>query len=262
MLPFKKAKLAGSYTKDATLAEENRRKKQTVIDRMQLLGQKFRHLNPESAVSHSIEYYRFMAIKAEYDVDDEPSKLAPSDFIDDLWCTHLLDTRSYAMLESLLLPEGGRIHYDLIKDEQADYEGRLIHTKSLYFDKHHSLPPHDIWGNEAHLERAAAQAVGNRGDISDPEDFDDGAIILNGEKVKPFREISIYVVNPLGIEVNVKILETTHINAIFDATLKYWHLSCDTHCFKTVENKRIRDDWAFEAQDGDKLYLRAQRLPR
>jgi hypothetical protein len=252
---FKKAKLSKSVEKTEILAQERHRcKKETVIDRIQLLGQKIMHLNSAAALSTSIEYYRFMAMKAEYDIDDEPSKLAPSALIDDLWHTHLLDTRSYMMLESLLLPEGGRIHHNPIKDEQADYEGRLTHTKNLYYDLYHSLPPHDIWGNEAHLESPTAQAAAQKGDISDPEEVDDGVIISEAGKEEHERPISIFVISPLGDEVKVNIRKTIHTDRIIEACLDLWHLTYNTHVLRSSDG-RVHPNWALDAQDGDTLYF-------
>lgn len=75
-----------------------------------------------------------------------PSKLAPSALVDQLWHTHLLDTRSYGALERLLLQNDGRLHHNPIRDEQPDYEVRLEYTRLLYSDTYHSAPPPDRWG--------------------------------------------------------------------------------------------------------------------
>lgn len=45
-------------------ATERRVEKAAVLDRIQLLAQEVMHLTPPVALSHSIEYYRFMALKA------------------------------------------------------------------------------------------------------------------------------------------------------------------------------------------------------
>jgi hypothetical protein len=259
MLPqyFKKAKLAGDYTKDAMLAQEkNRRKKETVIDRIQLLGQKIMHLNSAAALSTSIEYYRFMAMKVEYDMDEEPSKLAPSALIDDLWHTHLLDTRSYMMLESLLLPEGGRIHHNPIKDEQADYEGRLTHTKNLYYDLYHSLPPHDIWGNEAHLESPTAQAAAQKANISDPEEVDDAAIISEAEEIEHGRIITIEIRHPEGMRLSVRIEKKSLGQVLFDACVKKWQIDPDSIIF-VFDGQKINPytQWALTAENGDVVHF-------
>ena len=104
------------------------------------------HLTPPVALSHSIEYCRFKALKATNDTDSLPSKLAPSYLVDQLWHTHLLDTRSYAALEKLLLQNDGRLHHNPIRVEQPDYEERLDYTRLLYCDVYHSAPPPAIWG--------------------------------------------------------------------------------------------------------------------
>ena len=87
-----------------------------------------------------------MAVKAANDTDGLPSKLAPSARVDQLWHTYLLDTRSYAALERLLLQNDGRLHHNPLRDEQPDYEDRLENTRLLYSDTYHSAPPPDVWG--------------------------------------------------------------------------------------------------------------------
>ena len=216
MLPqyFKKAKLSGNYTDEAmSVQERHRLKKETVMNRIQLIGQVVGHLSPAAALLHTVEYYRFMALKAEYDKDDVPSTLAPSALIDDLWHAHLLDTRSYTMLESLLLPEGGRLHHNPLKDEQADYEGRLTHTKNLYYDLYDSVPPHDIWGNEARVENAAAQEVDHEEDVSEAEQIGQEEEFIN-------ITIRSFSADVLNIRINKKSLGSV----LFDAIAKKWQV--------------------------------------
>ena len=129
-----------------------RLQKRNLMDRIQILAEKVMHLTPTAAQTSSIEYYRFMALKAAFDNDGIPSKLAPPDQVDELWHAHLLDTRSYTALESLLLPNGGKIHHNPVHDEQPNYPQRLEHTRNLYFDTYHTAPPFDIWGDQSDVE--------------------------------------------------------------------------------------------------------------
>ena len=91
--------------------------KAAVLDRIQLLAQEILNLTPPEALSLSVEYFRFMALKAANDTDGLPFKLAPSAQVGQLWHTHLLDTRSYAALERLLLQNDCRLHHNPIRDE-------------------------------------------------------------------------------------------------------------------------------------------------
>ena len=129
------------------LSESERRvEKAAILDRIQLLAQEVMDLTPPEAISLSTEYFRFMALKAANDTDGLPSKLAPSAQVDQLWHTHLLDTRSYAVLERHLLQNDGRLHHNPLRHEQPDYEDRLEYTRLLYSDTYHSAPPPDTWG--------------------------------------------------------------------------------------------------------------------
>jgi hypothetical protein len=130
----------------------------------------------------------------------------------------------------------------------------LTHTKNLYYDLYHSLPPHDIWGNEAHLESPTAQAAAQKGDISDPEEVDDGVIISEAGKEEHERPISIFVISPLGDEVKVNIRKTIHTDRIIEACLDLWHLTYNTHVLRSSDG-RVHPNWALDAQDGDTLYF-------
>ena len=56
-------------------------------------------LEPENASSRADAYFEFMKLKAE----QPEAALAPSYAVDQVWHTHILDTRSYAELMGLLL---------------------------------------------------------------------------------------------------------------------------------------------------------------
>lgn len=97
-----------------------------------------------------------MNLKAACDVEGTRSILAPSPAIDEVWHKHLLDTKSYKMLENVLLPNCGFIHHNPFEDEQDGYPERLEYTRLLYQDRFLAEPPKSIWGCEAEL-----QDVGN-----------------------------------------------------------------------------------------------------
>lgn len=257
---YKKVRLSGDDAKDAMLGQEkNRRKKETVIDRIQLLGQNLKQLNPAEALSLSIEYYRFMALKVESDIDDKPSKLAPSALIDDMWHTHLLDTRSYMMLESLLLPGGGKIHHNPLKNEQADYEGRLAHTKNLYYDFYHSVPPHEIWGNETHLGNAADAEVDHGKVISDPEEVDDRVITSEAEEIEHEKAVIIELLHPNGKRQPVRILKKSLGRILFGACTQILKLEPNT--FKLIFHDRpisAACQCFLDAEDGDVVTIRLE----
>ena len=118
-----------------------------ITARLEQICQELMNKSPRDATVCSTEYLRFMHLKAVYDVDGVPSKLAPSSEVDELWHKHLSDTKSYKMLESLLLPNGGFIHHNPFKDEQDGYEKRLGYTLSLYPVHFFVKPRYDIWGD-------------------------------------------------------------------------------------------------------------------
>ena len=110
----------------------------TLRTRILLLAQEILHLNANEAEVLTTEYLRFMHLKKDFDEEDGLSILAPSASVDDLWHAHLLDTRSYRMMESHF---GCSIHHNPIKEEQPEYSQRLSRTKKLYMKKFYSAPP-------------------------------------------------------------------------------------------------------------------------
>jgi hypothetical protein len=148
------------------------------------------------------------------------------------------------MLESLLLPEGGRLHHNPLKDEQADYEGRLTHTKNLYYDLYHSVPPHGIWGNEARVENAAAQEVDDEGDVSE-----------EGQIGQEEEYINITIRSLTGKIHNIRIDKKSLASVLFDAISDHWQV---THDQIKIEYKgrqlQCTDQWALNAKNGDRVY--------
>lgn len=117
----------------------------TVKARVEILAREILHFSLEKSKAVAVEYLRFMQLKAKYDKPNARSDLAPSGIVDQMWHTHLLDTRSYQALESLLLEEGGRIHHNPILKEQPRYARRLTHTLEVYEETFVTTPPADIW---------------------------------------------------------------------------------------------------------------------
>ena len=189
------------------------------------------HLTPLVALSHSIEYYRFMALKATNDTDGLPSKLAPSYLVDQLWHTHLMDTRSYAALEKLLLQNDGRLHHNPILVEQPDYEDRLDYTRLLYCDVYHSAPPPDIWREP-------------QSDIGEEE---------KGEKLNIFVHFGGY--DPLHMKVN----KNTRVESVIDACRKVFKISSESFCFLLFHSRRFSGNYLpYQLQDKDRLDLQIE----
>ena len=59
----------------------------------------------------------------------------------------MLDTKSYKMLENLLLPNGGLINHNPFMDDQDVYVKRLEYTLPLYPLHFFVTPRHDIWSD-------------------------------------------------------------------------------------------------------------------
>jgi hypothetical protein len=189
------------------------------------------HLTPPVALSHSIEYYRFMALKATNDTDGLPSKLAPSYLVDQLWHTHLLDTRSYAALEKLLLQNDGRLHHNPILVEQPDYEERLDYTRLLYYDVYHSAPPPDIWGEP-------------QNDIGEE---------VKGETLNIFVHYGGY--DPLHMKVN----KNSRVETVIVACRKFFKISSESICFLLFHSRRFSGNYLpYQLQDNDRLDLQVE----
>jgi hypothetical protein len=85
------------------------------------------HLNADEAAKRTDEYIKFMQLKVEHPT----AQLAPSHAIDQVWHSHILDTRSYQQLQIVLMPDGGFIHHSPVLYEQPFYEARYANTLSL-----------------------------------------------------------------------------------------------------------------------------------
>ena len=120
--------------------------KAIISDRLTKIGEELLSLSMPSATALTVEYLRFMHLKTAHDIDGRPSTMSPSPDIDELWHKHLTDTRSYEMMERLLLSGGGRIHHNPFTQEQPGSAERLQNTLMRYEGYFHAVPPSDICG--------------------------------------------------------------------------------------------------------------------
>jgi hypothetical protein len=84
-------------------------------------------LHDAEAAQRADEYIKFMQLKAE----QATAPLAPSHVVDQVWHNHILDTRSYQQLQTVLMPDGGFIHHDPVHAEQPNYGVRYANALSL-----------------------------------------------------------------------------------------------------------------------------------
>eukprot|EP00953_Heterococcus_sp_UTEX-ZZ885_P038800 19905-Heterococcus_DN1.PRE.1 len=99
-------------------------------------------LEPDTASSRADAYLQFIKLKAEH----PEAALAPSHAVDEVWHTHILDTRSYAELMRLLLPDGSFVHHNPVHNEQPNYEARYATTVSLLRKQSRYPLDKDSWG--------------------------------------------------------------------------------------------------------------------
>jgi hypothetical protein len=97
---------------------------------IQIISDQPLQLTPEKAVRMTDEYM-FMQLKAE----QPTAELAPSYAVDQVWHNHIVDTRSYQQLQTVLMPNGGFIHHNPVLSEQPNYEMRYANTLSLLTKK-------------------------------------------------------------------------------------------------------------------------------
>lgn len=145
--------------------------------RVELLAREVLHFSVQKAKAVTVEYLRFMQLKANYDKANTPSDLAPSRIVDQMCHTHLLDTRSYKALETRLLGEGGRIHHNPVLKEQLNYAARLKSTLKRYEDTFWSTPPAEIWDDGA-AENVEFQPEGDSQSWSGCRSGADGAELV------------------------------------------------------------------------------------
>ena len=147
---------------DAKSVVKNRlQRKLEITGRLEQICEELLQLSPEKASAYSAEYLRFMHLKAACDAEGVPSILAPSRAVDSIWHKHLLDTKSYKMLENILLPNGGFIHHNPFVDEQDGYTERLEYTLLLYEDRFFAEPPNYTWGGKAEIQDKGNNLIEN-----------------------------------------------------------------------------------------------------
>jgi ubiquitin-large subunit ribosomal protein L40e len=183
-----------------------------ITERLKQICRELLQLSPENSTVYSAEYLRFMHLKAAHDVDGEPSILAPSPAVDELWHKHLLDTVSYKMLENLLLPNGGFIHHNPFEDEQDGYTERLQYTLLQYQDCFLTSPPYKIWGDGKPPRDVTTEAV--KADIQDKRN--DLIAALSKPRTKsecvPFMEI--FVETPTAAIIAIKCYSSDSVDDI------------------------------------------------
>ena len=153
----------------------------TLRARILLLAGEILHLSAKEAEVRTTEYLRFMQLKKDYDEEIGPSGLAPSSSVDALWHAHLLDSKSYRMLQSYF---SCNMDHNPIKREQPEYAERLSRTKKLYMKKFYAAPPDDIWSDSVGGKgKGAPASIRVLGDIPSNEKIaifvrpSDGAIM-------------------------------------------------------------------------------------
>jgi hypothetical protein len=113
-----------------TLAAAHARVTQIIRDEL--------HLNAAQASKRAEEYIKFRQLKVEHPT----AQLAPSHAVDRVWRSHILETRSYQQLQTILMPDGGFIlHYSPV---QLWYEEGYANTLSLLTKQHGEIDV-DIW---------------------------------------------------------------------------------------------------------------------
>jgi hypothetical protein len=112
-----------------------------VRDRVHHIIREELHLNADEAAKRTDEYIKFMKLKAELPT----AELAASHAVDQVWHNHILATRSYQQLQTVLMPDGGFIHHNPVLSEQPFYEMRYANTLSLLTKKYGETLDADSW---------------------------------------------------------------------------------------------------------------------
>lgn len=214
-----------------SVVKDRLRRKLEITGRLEQICEKLLHLSPQNASVYSVEYLRFMHLKAACDVEGVRSILAPSPAIDELWHQHLLDTKSYRMLETVLLPNGGFIDHNPFKDEQDRYPERLEYTLLLYKDRFLAEPPEHIWGRGAELQ-----------------DIENDLIENNSKPCKSSNgvpHISIFVKTFTGALITIKCYPSDQVNYIKERIMKITGHPIDSQRI-VFAGKQFADDRTLE----------------
>jgi hypothetical protein len=102
-------------------------------------------LNVAQASKRADEYIKFMQLRAEH----TRPLLAPSHAVDQVWRSHILDTRSYQELHTVLMPDGELIRYNPALIEQSRYtQEAYATTLSLLLERYGKIDS-DCWHIDA-----------------------------------------------------------------------------------------------------------------
>jgi hypothetical protein len=104
----------------------------------------------DDAIKRAEEYLKFMKLK----VEQPAAQLAPSHAVDQVWHCHILDTRSYQQLQTILMPDGGFVHHNPVLDDQPHYEARYANTLSLLSLKYGEPLDAASWEIDNHAYKA------------------------------------------------------------------------------------------------------------
>jgi hypothetical protein len=113
---------------------------------VQIISAQQLQLTADQAARRADEYIKFMQLKVEHPT----VPLAPSRVVNQVWHNHILDTRSYQELQTVLMPDGGFIHHDPIKADQPNYEMRYANTLSLLTKKYGETPRGGCWDQDGY----------------------------------------------------------------------------------------------------------------
>ena len=206
-------------------------RKLEITGRLEQIGEKLLHLSPQKATVYSAEYLRFMYLKAACDVEGIRSILAPSPAIDELWHQHLLDTKSYKMLENVLLPNGGFIHHNPFEDEQDGYPERLEYTRLLYQDRFLAEPPKHIWGRGAKIQDEGNDRI---------ESYSEPSVSSNG-----FPYITIFVKTLTNTLITIKCYRSDKMIVIKERIMRRTGYPIDSQRL-IFAGKQLEDDRTLE----------------
>lgn len=98
----------------------------------------------ESFARRSIaEYFKFIALAVEYEINVTPSKI-----IDEIWHAHILYTKRYKQLCEKLNGKDFFLHHNPEENfqEMAINHDNFKNVKKKYIEIFNTNPPADIWG--------------------------------------------------------------------------------------------------------------------
>jgi hypothetical protein len=109
---------------------------------IQIISEQQLRLTADQAAKRADEYIKFMQLKAELRAEHLNAYLAPSHAIDQVWRSHMVDTRSYQQLQTLI--DGGSVHYNPGLMEKSFHEECYASTLSFLLQRYGTLDT-DSW---------------------------------------------------------------------------------------------------------------------